>query len=61
MRKNIINIIISWGYFKMQKQCIICQRIIIEDWERWLTNNRYTNEIQCPYCGYIEKLGWEEE
>ncbi len=39
---------------KIQKQCLVCKKIIIEDWEKYLEKNPNVMEIECPYCGYVE-------
>ena len=41
---------------KVEKRCANCRRIIIEDYEKWLKENKYSKEIQCPYCLNVESI-----
>ena len=40
----------------IQKNCECCKKIIIEDLEKWLKENKETNYIQCPFCYWMEKI-----
>ena len=33
-----------------------CLKIIVENWEKWLKDNPFDGYIECPYCGYVEKV-----
>ena len=37
-----------------QKKCKRCGKIIINNYEKWVEENKYITEIMCPYCGFIE-------
>ncbi len=39
-----------------QKKCKKCQRVIIEDWLEYLKKYPNEHELECPYCGYVEKI-----
>ena len=40
----------------MEKKCKRCKKIIVDDFQRYLNENPNENEIQCPYCGFIEVI-----
>ena len=40
----------------MEKKCRKCKRIIVEDWLKWLKENKHQNYIQCCYCFHLEEL-----
>jgi DNA-directed RNA polymerase subunit RPC12/RpoP len=40
----------------MQKRCRKCGRIIIEDFEKYLEENKEQAWLQCPYCFYMERI-----
>ncbi len=42
----------------IEKRCEKCNKIIVEDWERWLIENENAAYIQCNYCMELEKLEW---
>jgi len=39
-----------------EKYCKKCKKVIIEDWFLFITKEPIEKEIQCPYCGYVEKI-----
>lgn len=38
------------------KTCLICKKIIVEDFEKWREENPESNYLECPYCNYREKI-----
>ena len=40
----------------MKKRCKFCERIIVEDWEKWLEENKEQVYLQCCYCWELEKI-----
>jgi len=36
--------------------CKVCKKIIIEDFDKWLKENKDTKYIECCYCSNIEKI-----
>ena len=46
----------------MRKYCIKCGKIIIEDFVKFISDEKRKKreivEVECPYCGYWEKLKW---
>jgi DNA-directed RNA polymerase subunit RPC12/RpoP len=40
----------------MEKRCIYCKKIIIEDFDKWLEENKHQEYLQCPYCWGLEKI-----
>jgi len=38
------------------KRCKFCRKIIIEDFEKWLKENKETRYLECPYCFGLEKI-----
>lgn len=43
----------------MQKICRKCHKIIINDYEKWLEENKEQHWIQCPYCFELEEIKWD--
>jgi len=40
----------------MEKRCNVCKKTIIEDWKKWLKENKHQAYIQCPYCLNLEEI-----
>jgi DNA-directed RNA polymerase subunit RPC12/RpoP len=41
------------------KRCKYCNKIIVEDFLKWLEENK-DKYIQCPYCGELEQVRFVE-
>ena len=39
-----------------EKRCAKCNKIIVENWEKWRIENEHSNFLQCPYCFELEEL-----
>lgn len=40
----------------MEKRCLKCKKIIIEDYLKWIEDNPEIKYLQCCYCDYVEKI-----
>jgi len=41
---------------KLQKRCEFCKKVIIEDFEKFLKENK-EKYIECPYCKFLNWIG----
>ena len=39
-----------------RKKCKFCKRIIIENYEEWLEENKEQRYLQCSYCFELEEI-----